>query len=344
MQMSWNGYVETHPPIITSSDCEGAGEVFSITSPDNSNATKSSSARTSAPDRFFKDTKYLTVSAQLHLEALVHSLQKVWCLSPTFRAERSDTPRHLSEFYMLEVERAFVDDLEIIMLDVEELIRWVVKQSTSLRDELVERLSHGMTNSEDSSEHQVVDAATLQRRWDGMCRSNRWPRITYDEAHSILSADVKVGLVTFQHTPRYEDGLAAEHERYIAEKVGQGSPVFVTHYPKSLKPFYMAPSNYSSTKTVACFDLLVPEIGELVGGSLREHRLEHLMEVMKERNLLPDGQTKSNLDWYLDLRRYGSVPHGGYGLGFDRLLCYLAGVQNIRDMVTFPRWAGRCDL
>jgi asparaginyl-tRNA synthetase len=164
---------------------------------------------------------------------------------------------------------------------------------------------------------------------------------------------VNQGKADFEFAPGHEDGLQTEHERYLAKSVGRGGPIFVTDYPRNIKPFYMAPSTDSkaegqSTSTVACFDLLVPEICELVGGSMREHRLPELLKSMEDHGLQSTTASESetfdgSLQWYVDLRRYGSVPHGGFGLGFDRLLCYLSGVSNIRDVVSFPRWHKRCD-
>jgi asparaginyl-tRNA synthetase len=327
------GFVQTHTPIVTSSDCEGAGEVFTI----SSNASKDS-AQKSKPEgeakveHFFREPKYLTVSAQLHLEALAQAVDKVWTLSPTFRAEKSDTPRHLSEFYMLEAEQCFVDDANEIMDLIENMLRFVATDTldTKLYQELLQ--AKGTTSPEDVDSH--VDAATLEQRWKGL-RASYWPRITYESAMELLVSAHEDGEAKFDFPPSHKDGLAAEHERYLATTVGNGSPVFVTDYPAEQKPFYMAPSA-SGSDTVACFDLLVPDLCELVGGSMREHRSKELIETM-------NAKVVANLEWYQDLRKYGSVPHGGFGLGFDRLLCYLSGVANLRDVVAFPRWYGRCD-
>jgi asparaginyl-tRNA synthetase len=331
------GFVQTHTPIITSSDCEGAGEVFTVTA----NPAAASKPGEQA-EHFFRTPKYLTVSAQLHLEALAQAVSKVWTLSPTFRAEQSDTPRHLSEFYMLEAEVCFVNDLDAIMDLVENLLRSAVSslQESAVCHELL-ALRHSRPKDEAGADEKAVSADTIKRRWEGMV-ANDWPRITYEEVISKLQEAEKSG-VEFTFPAVHEDGLSAEHERYIAEAIGQGKPVFVTNYPGAQKPFYMPPSSSTinskaSDDTVACFDLLVPDLAELVGGSLREHRLEHLQEAMRAK-----GVSQGNLDWYQDLRRYGSVPHGGFGLGFDRLLCYLAGVNSVRDIVAFPRYYGRCD-
>ncbi|RII06367.1 hypothetical protein CUC08_Gglean009588 [Alternaria sp. MG1] len=343
-------FVQCHPPIITSSDCEGAGEVFTVAPEVPSSSDKSSSNQIKKhEDMFFGSPKYLTVSSQLHLEALAQSVNKVWTLSPTFRAEKSDTARHLSEFYMLEAELAFVDDANVVMDVVEEMLRSVALklQESVVGQELLEARARDQDQESTSVSH-----ATLAQRWQGLAEGP-WPRISYAVAIRHLKDAVAQGKVEFEYAPGHEDGLQTEHERFLAESLGRGGPIFVTDYPRNIKPFYMAPSNdltvdESAAPTVACFDLLVPEICELVGGSMREHRLEQLLKSMEEQGLqqASDDSTDASdgsLQWYVDLRRYGSVPHGGFGLGFDRLLCYLAGVPNIRDVVSFPRWHKRCD-
>lgn len=250
---------------------------------------------------------------------------------------------------MLEAEVAFVDDVNEVMDVVENMLRSVAKElrASSVGHELLEaRTRH---HEEDAN---TVPRNVLVQRWQGFV-AGPWPRITYDVAIQHLQDAVAQGKVQFDFPPGHEDGLQTEHERFLAESIGQGGPVFVTDYPRGIKPFYMAPSKSSKSEagalpTVACFDLLVPELCELVGGSMREHRLAELLQSMKEHNLqLPteasEDALEGSLQWYVDLRRYGSVPHGGFGLGFDRLLCYLSGVSNIRDVVSFPRWHKRCD-
>ena len=344
-------FVQVHPPVITSSDCEGAGEVFSVTTATPSPLPPNHKKPPHSEDQFFQTPKYLTVSNQLHLEALAQSVSRVWALSPTFRAEKSDTPRHLSEFYMLEAELAFVEDMGAVMDIVENMLRSIAQRLES--SEVGRELLHATTR--DLEEEDVsVSKTVLAQRWQGLMRGP-WPRITYRRAVQYLQEAVSQGRAQFQFPPEGQDGLQTEHERFLAESVGQGGPVFVTDYPSSIKPFYMAPSvdtesSPQTTPTVACFDLLVPEVCELVGGSMREHRLPELLRSMDKHGLQhtgspnPDGGPLDNsLQWYLDLRRFGSVPHGGFGLGFDRLLCYLSGVSNIRDVVSFPRWYKRCD-
>lgn len=338
------GFVQTHTPVITSSDCEGAGEVFTV----SSNAAKDSEQKTKPEEKaqvehFFRTPKYLTVSAQLHLEALAQAVDRVWTLSPTFRAEKSDTPRHLSEFYMLEAELCFTEDLESVMSVVENMLRAVAQglDTSTMGAELLKARDLQPKDAEESDK--TVTTATLRQRWAGM-KTGEWPRITYRKSISLLKEAVSDGKASFASLPSYNDGLHAEHERYLAATVGEGwRPVFVTNYPSAQKPFYMAPSssptrNTNSTDTVANFDLLVPDLCELAGGSLREHHSAELVQTMEAK-----GVAGVNLEWYQDLRKYGSVPHGGFGLGFDRLLCYLSGIGNVRDVVAFPRWYGRCE-
>ena len=353
------GFVQTHTPIITSSDCEGAGEVFQV-----GEQRQLRSSASGDNEEYFGSPKYLTVSSQLHLEALAQSVGRVWTLSPTFRAEKSDTARHLSEFYMLEAEQCFANKLDEIMLTVEHLIKAITGDLLHSRvgDELA--MWHG---TQQKAEEDAIEPIDVRARWARLLDQNCWPRITYHEAVSTLHAATAQGHARFDMGVDDSSGLQTEHERYLANAVGQGGPIFVTDYPKAIKPFYMAPSDsdtgvHSPVETVACFDLLMPDVCEVVGGSMREHRWDVLESVMASKGLLGtttsseeadavqanelkkqnDGQTTS-LDWYIDLRRYGSVPHGGFGLGFDRLLTYLAGIKNVRDMVTFPRWYRRCD-
>ncbi|KAF2466822.1 mitochondrial carrier [Lindgomyces ingoldianus] len=285
--LSTRDFVQVHPPIITSSDCEGAGEVFTV-SPAVSSSPKCEGQNQSHgfDDLFFQSPKYLTVSSQLHLEALAQSVGKVWTLSPTFRAEKSDTPRHLSEFYMLEAEIAFAEDLADIMDVVEDLIRNIVGglQASHVGKQLIESRSREHEGGE-----VTVASSVLAQRWQGLT-SGPWPRITYNDAVRHLKNAVVQGKVQFAFDPGHQEGLQTEHERFLAESVGQGGPIFVTDYPRALKPFYMAPSKGTSGKgddgpTASCFDLLVPEICELVGGSMREHRLAELLEAMDDHGL-----------------------------------------------------------
>jgi asparaginyl-tRNA synthetase len=351
-------FVRLQPPIITSSDCEGGGEVFSVSS---HASTPLSDMPVGLPveENFFKDPKFLTVSSQLHLEAFVHEHQKVWSLSPTFRAEKSDTSRHLAEFWMLEAEIQ-TESLAEVMDLVESMTRSLISnlQSSKIMDEIICSRRPSMSESARSS---TSMAELIHGRWNGLME-NPWPRVTYFETMQRLQRVMGYEKTKFMSEPSWSKGLHAEHERFIVAEVGQGRPVFVTGYPSQSKPFYVLPSDLSplpnSPDTGQCFDLLLPDVCEVVGGSLREHRFEHLRKAMVQHGLVrTPGVERSGLDeggelgsvdagsleWYLDLRRFGSIPHGGFGLGLDRLISYLAGVHSVKDVVAWPRWHGRCD-
>lgn len=359
---SSRGFTQTHPPIITSSDCEGAGEVFTLSAgvPKTGDGGEQPKKQ---PDSFFRSPKYLTVSTQLHLEALAQSIGDVWTLSPTFRAEKSDTSRHMAEFYMLEAEMTFVEDMNVVMDLAEDMIRHLVA-SLSATSTAAQDIFAAAKRATDRAESLIGPAGELQSRWEGLGPSSpRWPRITYTSAVSLLqTADPS----QFEHKPVWGAPLHAEHERWLATAVseatnpGSRTPVFVTHYPRDAKAFYMLESDGSCNgssggdaaeqatgPTVDCFDLLVPEVCEIAGGSMREHRLDPLLDAMRRTGVdMPSakpGRSTANLDWYVDLRRWGSPPHGGFGLGFDRLLVYLVGAQSVKDVVAFPRWWGRSD-
>lgn len=353
-------FIQVQPPLITSSDCEGAGEVFTITPRDNVEG-----------EDFFRSPRYLTVSSQLHLEAYAAELGNVWTLSPTFRAEQSNTPRHLSEFYMLEAEMNFMPDLESLTGLVESVIRQLTENlyNSTVGQEILSAKRTG-----ESGQEQVDES--IRQRWMGIINSAKWPRISYTHAIKLLEEAVTSNSASFKFPPIWQEGIHLEHEKFIVDNVGKGSPVFVTDYPKAVKPFYMAPSATDSAngddipgETVACFDLLMPEISEVAGGSIREHRLPSLIANMRDHgligqrspstppssgdgsihapvpsypHLLPD-EDLGHLQWYADLRRWGTAPHGGFGLGFDRFLGYLVGVNSVRDIVAFPRYFGRAD-
>lgn len=375
---------QVQPPLITSSDCEGAGEVFTIAPRSHEKGPGTSSSTSKEQERlYFRDPKYLTVSSQLHLEAYAAELGDVFAFSPTFRAEESDTTRHLSEFYMLEAEHR-----EITFTDLLAKVRDLVTDLTqSLRNH---RTGKELLAYYADQKHRATDAefTDLEDRWDRL--AGQWHTVEYSSAMSALKeAHDSSGGKLFASPPQWHHGLQLEHERWIVENLAQGRPVFVTHYPKAIKPFYMLPSSVEEQgsaeaatpaaipadrqETAACFDLLLPfGYCEVVGGSLREHRLEKLVQSMREKGLLIKTKTESStngngngtgngngngdtypflnpgeslgtLRWYVDLRRFGSSPHGGYGLGFDRLLAYLTGVSNVRDVVGFPRTWGRAD-
>jgi asparaginyl-tRNA synthetase len=326
--MQDQGFCYTHTPILTSSDAEGAGETFQIhkgSASSVSHAIADSGGRTGLDgrvgateeeDHFFSKPAFLTVSSQLHLEALASSISRVYTLSPCFRAERSQTNRHLAEFWMLEAEWAFTSHLEDIMSVVEDSLRPLARMTLS-------EYPSFWNQSNDAKRQVLADAGNAK---------SPWTRMTYTEAVCELSKHQSISK-EFEFDPAWGRSLQSEHERWLSEKL-IGGPVFVTDYPTSLKPFYMRVNN--DEKTVACFDLLVPYLGELVGGSLREERLDLLQHAL-------DVHKMDSIDyaWYLDLRKYGSAPHGGYGMGFERLISWLSGIDNVRECIPMPRWAGR---
>jgi asparaginyl-tRNA synthetase len=300
------GFFYAHTPIITSSDCEGAGEMFRVT-------TQKPGSNARPEDDFFGRPTYLTVSGQLQGEAFACALGNIYTFGPTFRAENSNTARHAAEFWMIEPEMAFYD-LFADMTLAEENVRCLVQAM--------------MTECPDELEffNKFVDkelVARLQQTLD-----KPFERISYTEAVDLL---LKSGR-SFEHPVVWGEGLQTEHERYIAEEHVKG-PVTIYNYPKVIKPFYMRQND--DGRTVAAMDLLVPGIGEIIGGSQREERLDLLQAAMKAQNL--DEETYR---WYVDLRRYGSVPHAGYGMGFERLLMFVTGVSNIRDVIPFARTPG----
>ncbi|KAH9901343.1 asparaginyl-tRNA synthetase [Cubamyces lactineus] len=330
-----NGFTHVHTPIITSNDCEGAGETFRIapssdlpsTTPSSQNASPPTT-QPQAPSEYFNHPAYLTVSSQLHLEAVAAAISRVYTLSPCFRAERSQTSRHLAEFWMLEAEWAFTSSVADLCAVVEGALRHVLRAHASSADMIA--LWRAKEGAEAERREQLVALADVPQPWT---------RMTYTEAVRVL-AEHHAKTHAFVFPPEWGKGLQSEHERWLAETHVRG-PVFVTDYPASLKPFYMranpADSDPSAAgPTVACFDLLVPGVGELVGGSLREERLE-LLEAAIERH----GLAKADYAWYLDLRKYGGAPHGGFGLGFERLISWMSGIESVRECVAMPRWAGR---
>ncbi|SCZ98773.1 BZ3500_MvSof-1268-A1-R1_Chr3-1g05610 [Microbotryum saponariae] len=324
-------FVRVEPPLITSSDCEGAGEVFRVESGSppgsTSTSTPSSSFATAtiptSPPPPPRPSRYLTVSSQLHLEALASSLARVWTLSTTFRAEESDTSRHLQEFYMLEAELGFLpartpDANQVLMNVVEDLVRHLVTTALAMKE----------------LEVFVTLRPTLLDELDQLVPTHkRYARMTYTEAIQVLQHQEASFPGTFTFEPVWGKGLQTEHERWLAETCVRG-PLFVTDYPKGIKPFYMLSNDESSRETVACFDLLVPRLGELVGGSVREHRAERM-----EQTLDQHGLNKERYGWYLDLRRFGSTQHGGFGLGWERLIAIVTGQENVRECIAFPRAA-----
>lgn len=319
------GFTYAHTPLIVSNDCEGAGETFRVLAPSEGPSTSSATPALSSstatqgdekpPEHFFGRPAYLTVSSQLHLEALATSLSRVYTISPCFRAERSQTGRHLSEFWMLEAEWAFTNKVD----DVCQVVEGAVKQALSQGGPDLRLLRKDLLESR---------LVALEKAASG----EPWTRISYTDAIRELEKAQSTSKV-FKYDPVWGSPLRSEHERWIAEQIANG-PAFVTDYPTELKPFYMRLND--DEKTVACFDLLVPHLGELVGGSLREERMSYLRQAMER-----DALDAASYDWYLDLRKFGGAPHGGFGLGFERLVSWMTGVENVRECIPMPRWAGR---
>ncbi|KAI0748077.1 asparaginyl-tRNA synthetase [Daedaleopsis nitida] len=334
-----NGFVHVHTPIITSNDCEGAGETFRIapSTPEISSSSSlpspspSPSLTQAKPSEYFNHPAYLTVSSQLHLEAAAAALSRVYTLSPCFRAERSQTSRHLAEFWMLEAEWAFLSSLGDLCSLTEHAIRHVLRAHAGSPD--MDALWNNHAHDGDAAAQ--TRRAALQSFADS---PTPWTRLTYTEAVALLTEHHAHSPGAFVFPPEWGAGLQSEHERWLADDHVRG-PVFVTDYPAALKPFYMRLNDDGDAlgrQTVACFDLLVPGMGELVGGSLREERVG-LLEAALDRH----GLDRADYGWYLDLRRYGGAPHGGFGMGFERLISWMSGIESVRECVAMPRWAGR---
>ncbi len=304
------GFVYAHTPIITGSDCEGAGEMFRVTTLDLNNLPKNEDGTVDFSKDFFGKETNLTVSGQLSAETFAMAFRNVYTFGPTFRAENSNTARHAAEFWMIEPEMAFAD-LEDNMEVAEEMLKYIIQYVLDNAPEEME-----FFNS-------FVDKGLLDRLHNIL--NNDFGRVTYTEAVDLL---IKSGK-KFEYPVEWGIDLQTEHERYLTEEIFK-KPVFVTDYPKDIKAFYMRMND--DNKTVAAMDLLVPGVGEIIGGSQREERLELLEKRMDELGL-----KKEDYWWYRDLRRYGTVPHSGFGLGFERLIAYVTGVQNVRDVIPFPR-------
>ncbi|NWH87718.1 SYNM protein, partial [Aegithalos caudatus] len=307
-----NGYVHIHTPIITANDCEGAGDLFQI---ETCREAKESAEKT----HFFNVPAFLTVSGQLHLEVMAGAFTHVFTFGPTFRAENSQSRRHLAEFYMVEAELSFTESLQDIMQVMEDLFKTVTSTVLSKCPQDVELFHKYIAPAQKSD--------VTHKLFSSSCR------ISYSEAVEIL----KQAPQTFTFKPEWGCDLQTEHEKYLVEHCGE-VPVFVVNYPYDLKPFYMRDNEDGPQRTVAAVDLLVPGVGELCGGSLREERLP-ILESRLQRLGLTD-----TYQWYLDLRKFGSVPHGGFGMGFERYLQYILGVDNIKDVIPFPRFSHSCLL
>ena len=307
------GFVYVHTPIITASDCEGAGQMFHVTTLDMENPPRTADGKLDSSKDFFGKPANLTVSGQLEGEAFALAFQKIYTFGPTFRAENSNTPRHASEFWMIEPEIAFAGLQENMDL-AEAMVKYIIRYVLENYPEEMEFFN------------KFIDKGLLDRLQNIL--DSEFARITYTEAVDIL---LKSGQ-KFEYPVSWGIDLQSEHERYITEKVF-GKPVFVTGYPKEIKAFYMRLND--DNKTVAAMDLLAPGVGEIIGGSQREERYDLLAQRIVETGMQPEDYW-----WYMELRKYGGVKHSGFGLGFERMVMYLTGIANIRDVLPFPRTTG----
>lgn len=309
-----HGFFYFHTPIITASDCEGAGEMFQVTTKNLYNLEKDEEGRIKYDDDFFGKTTSLTVSGQLEGELGATALGAIYTFGPTFRAENSNTPRHLAEFWMIEPEVAFLEQQGLMDLE-EDFIKYCVKWA--------------LDNCKDDLEflNKMIDKSLIARL-EGVLKED-FVRLTYTEGIRILEEAVKAGQ-KFENPVSWGVDLASEHERYLVEHHFQ-KPVIMTDYPKDIKAFYMKINE--DGRTVQGTDVLFPQIGEIIGGSVREENYDKLMGEVEHRNV----PMKDMWWWYLDTRKYGTCPHAGFGLGFERLILFVTGMQNIRDVIPFPR-------
>lgn len=311
------GFVYVHTPLITGSDCEGAGEMFRVTTLDLENLPKNEDGSIDYSQDFFKKTTGLTVSGQLEGETFAQAFGRIYTFGPTFRAENSNTARHAAEFWMIEPEIAFAD-LHDNMVLAWDMMKYIINH-------VMETCS-----AELNFFNSFVDKGLIERL--SALRDSDYKAVTYTEAIKLLEESGE----EFKYPVSWGCDLQTEHERYLTEKVF-GAPVFLTDYPKEIKAFYMRLND--DNKTVAAMDLLVPGVGEIMGGSQREERIDVLLERMAECGL-----KEEDYYWYVNLRRYGSTKHAGFGLGFERIIMYLTGVSNIRDVIPYPRTTGTAEF
>jgi asparaginyl-tRNA synthetase len=311
------GFYWISTPIITGADAEGAGEMFRVSTLDLENLPRDDKGQIDYKQDFFGKETFLTVSGQLNVETYACALSKVYTFGPTFRAENSNTTRHLAEFWMIEPEVAFAELKDIAQL-AEDMLKYVFKAVLSERADDMAFFAERVDDKAVSRLQQIIDSSFV--------------RMDYTDAITILQNCGK----KFEYAVEWGVDLQSEHERYLAE-VHVGAPVILQNYPKDIKAFYMRMNE--DGKTVAAMDILAPGIGEIIGGSQREERLEQLDARMDAMGL-----NKEDYSWYRDLRRYGTVPHAGFGLGFERLVSYVTGVGNVRDVIAFPRTPGNADF
>ena len=315
-----HGFFYFHTPLITASDCEGAGQMFQVTTKNLYDLKKGPDGKIDYSDDFFGKTTSLTVSGQLEGELGAMALGAIYTFGPTFRAENSNTPRHLAEFWMIEPEVAFIELADLMDLE-EDFIKYCVRWA--------------LNNCQDDLEflNKMVDSTLLERL--NSVVSTDFVRLTYTEGIRLLEEAVAQGK-KFEFPVYWGCDLASEHERYLVEEHFK-KPLIMTDYPKEIKAFYMKLNE--DGKTVQGTDVLFPQIGEIIGGSIREADYDKLVEGMGRFGIKP-----KEMDWYLDTRRFGSCPHGGFGLGFERLILFVTGMQNIRDVIPFPRTPNNCEF
>jgi asparaginyl-tRNA synthetase len=321
--------VYLHSPVITASDAEGAGETFHVTAFDLENIPKNEDDSIHYKDDFFGKATNLTVSGQLEAELAALALGDVYTFGPTFRAENSNTARHLAEFWMIEPEMAF-SDLEDDMNLAEEFIKYIIKYALENNREDLDFLAARLLEEEKLKPQNERSEMGLIEKLEFVI-NNDFERLTYTEAIEILKDSTPNKKKKFQYlVDKWGIDLQSEHERYLVEKHFK-KPVILINYPKEIKAFYMRQND--DGKTVAAMDILAPGIGEIVGGSQREERLDVLEKRMKEMNIPVE-----EMNWYLDTRRFGTTPHAGFGLGFERMIQFVTGMTNIRDVIPFPRF------
>jgi asparaginyl-tRNA synthetase len=316
------GFQYIHTPIITASDAEGAGAMFQVTTLDLDALSKPPTPHSPPIDYskdFFGKKNFLTVSGQLEGETYATALTRVYTFGPTFRAENSNTTRHLAEFWMIEPEFAFAD-LDDNMTLAEDFLKFIFKKA-------LEDCAEDLAFFDAHIEKGIIETLT-------QVVNSHFARVSYTDA--IGELEKAAGKTVFEFAPRWGCDLQSEHEKFLTEKVANG-PVIVTDYPKEIKAFYMKQND--DGKTVRAMDVLVPRLGEIIGGSQREENLEKLC-----RRMIEHGMNLDDYSWYLDLRRYGTVPHSGFGLGFERLIQYITGMANIRDVIPYPRAVGQAEF
>ncbi|MFT3846130.1 MAG: asparagine--tRNA ligase [Lacibacter sp.] len=329
------GFIYLHTPIVTASDAEGAGEMFRVTTlPMDNPPRNEDDGSINFKEDFFGRSTNLTVSGQLEGELGATAFGEIYTFGPTFRAENSNTARHLAEFWMIEPEMAFCD-LEDNMNLAEEFIKYIIRYAMENNREDLEFLAQRLADEEKQLPQDKRSEMGLIDKLEFVL-NNQFERITYTEAIDILLQSPAYKKKKFQYEVKWGIDMQSEHERYLVEKHFK-KPVIVTNYPKDIKAFYMRQND--DGKTVAAMDILAPGIGEIVGGSQREERQEKLEQRMKEMHIPAE-----DLWWYLDTRRFGSVPHAGFGLGFERMVQFVTGMGNIRDVIAFPRTPKNCEF